>query len=86
MVRGFIKGMRVDAEGWKPLKRERPDLLKPMELLGTRAGWRKLEEGEEAAMHTTGSVRIAPAVRDIYAYWLPYRRAVQATPENAVRH
>jgi yecA family protein len=39
---GFIKGMRVDTEGWKPLKRERRDLLKPMELFGTRAGWRKL--------------------------------------------
>jgi hypothetical protein len=31
-------------------------------------------------------VRIAPAVREIYAYWLPYRRAVQAIPENAIRH
>ena len=83
---GFIKGMRVDTEGWKPLQRERPDLVKPMELFGTRAGWRKLEEGGEAAMHATWSVRIAPAVRDIFAYWLPCRRAVQATPENAVRH
>jgi uncharacterized protein len=83
---GFIKGIRVDREGWKPLKRERPDLLKPMELFGTRAGWRKLEAGGEAAMHATWSVRIAPAVREIYAYWLPYRRAVQAIPENAIRH
>jgi hypothetical protein len=78
--------MRVDAEGWKPLKRERPDLLKPMELFGTRAGWRKLEADGEAAMHATWSVRIAPAMRDIYAYWLPYRRTVQAAPEDGVRH
>ena len=35
---GFIKGMRMDAKGWEPLKRERPDLVKPMELFGTRAG------------------------------------------------
>jgi uncharacterized protein len=83
---GFIKGMRLDTEGWKPLKRERPELLRPIELFGTRAGWRKLEQGGEAAMHATWSVRIAPAVRAIYAYWLPYRRAVQATPESAIRH
>lgn len=83
---GFIKGMRLDAVGWKPLKRERPELLKPMELFGTRAGWCKLEEGGEAAMHATWSVRITPAVREIYAYWLPYRRAMQAMPENAIRH
>lgn len=83
---GFIKGMRVDSEGWKPLRRERADLLKPMELFGTRAGWRKLEADGEAAMHATWSVRIAPALREIYAYWLPYRRAVLATSENAIRH
>jgi uncharacterized protein len=83
---GFIKGMRMDSEGWKLMKRDRPELLKPMELFGTRAGWRKLEEGGETAMHATWSVRIAPAVREIYAYWLPYRRAVEAMPENAIRH
>jgi uncharacterized protein len=83
---GFIKGMRLDTEGWKPLKRERPELLKPIELFGTRAGWRKLEESGEAAMHATWSVRIAPAVREIYTYWLPYRRAVRATPESPIRH
>jgi len=73
--------MRMDSEAWKPLKRERPELLMPMELFGTRAGWRKLEAGGEAAMHATWSVRIAPAVRAIHAYWLPYRRAALAMPE-----
>jgi uncharacterized protein len=83
---GFVKGMRMDAESWKSLKRERPELLKPIELFGTRAGWRKLEAGGEAAMHATWSVRIAPAVRAIHAYWLPYRRAAHALPGNAIRH
>jgi uncharacterized protein len=83
---GFVKGMRMDSEAWKPLKRERPELLMPMELFGTRAGWRKLEAGGEAAMHATWSVRIAPAVRAIHAYWLPYRRAALAMPGDAVRH
>jgi uncharacterized protein len=83
---GFVKGMRMDPEGWKPLKREQPELLKPIELFGTRAGWRRLEAGGEEAMHATWSVRIAPAVRAIHAYWLPYRRVAQAMPGNAVRH
>jgi uncharacterized protein len=82
---GFVKGMRVDTEGWKPLRHERRDLLKPIELFGTRAGWRKLEEGGEAAMHATWSVRIAPAVRSIHAYWLPYRNATQG-PLGHIRH
>jgi uncharacterized protein len=83
---GFVKGMRMDAEGWKPLKREQPELLKPMELFGTRAGLRKLEAGGEETMRATWSVRIAPAVRAIQAYWLPYRRVALALPGDAVRH
>jgi uncharacterized protein len=83
---GFVKGMRVDAEGWKPLRGERRDLLKPIELFGTRAGWRKLQDGGEAAMHAAWSVRIAPAVREIYAYWLPYRGVMRAKPASSIRH
>jgi uncharacterized protein len=73
---GFIKGMRLDAAGWKPLKQQRPELLKPIELFGTRAGWRELKAGGDAAMHATWSPRIAPAVREIYAFWLPHRRGM----------
>ena len=50
---------------------------------GHPGGYGGLEAFEARA---TWSVRIAPAVREIYAYWLPYRRAVQAIPENAIRH
>jgi uncharacterized protein len=76
---GFIKGMRLDAVGWKPLARERPDLLKPMQLFGTRAGWKELEAGGEVAMHRRWSPKIAPAVRNIYAFWLPYRRRMTSS-------
>jgi uncharacterized protein len=31
---GFLKGMRLDTAAWKPLKRQRPDLLKPLQLFG----------------------------------------------------
>ena len=71
---GFIKGMRLDSAGWKLLKRERPELLKPIQLFGTRGGWNECEAGGEVKMHAAWSPRIAPAVRDIYAFWLPYRQ------------
>ena len=83
---GFFKGTRVDSAGWKPLKRERPELLKPLQLFGSPAGWREAEAGGAAKMHATWSVRIAPAVREIYRYWLPYRAALQARPASDRRH
>jgi len=73
---GFLKGMRLDAAAWKPLKRQRPDLIKPLHLFGTRAGWNELEAGGEEKMHRIWSRKIAPAVRQIYAFWVPHRRAV----------
>lgn len=44
---GFMKGVRLDAKAWKPIERERPELLKPLRLFGTRAGWRGLKAGGE---------------------------------------
>jgi len=71
---GFMKGLKLDTAGWKPLKRERPDLLKPLRLFGTSAGFRELDAGGADKMHALWSPRIEPAVRDIYAFWLPHRR------------
>jgi len=75
---GFIKGMRMDPTGWKLLRRERPELLKPIELFGTRGGWHECEAGGEVKMHAAWSPRIAPAVRDIHSFWLPQRHRVLA--------
>ncbi len=72
---GFLKGMRLDSAGWKPLKRARPDLLKPIELFGSKAGWRELEAGGDEKMHRRWSPKITPAVRAIHAYWIPHRIA-----------
>jgi len=73
---GFLKGMRLDTAAWRPLKQQRPDLLKPLLLFGTRAGWNELEAGGEERMHRIWSRKIAPAVRQIHAFWVPHRRAV----------
>jgi uncharacterized protein len=61
---GFIKGVRLDVKGWKVLDRQRPELLKPMRLFGTRAGWRELEAGGAVKMHTkwSGHLRVLVAV------------------------
>jgi uncharacterized protein len=82
---GFIKGVRLDAKAWRVLDKERPELLKPMRLFGTRAGWRELDAGGAVKMHTTWSGRVAPAVRDIYAFWLPHRRARLAMGDHEGR-
>jgi uncharacterized protein len=76
---GFIKGMRMDSSGWKLLRREKPDLLRPIELFGTRAGWQECKANGAAEMHAEWSPRIAPAVRDIHAFWLPWRLKVLAS-------
>jgi uncharacterized protein len=72
---GFLKGMRLDSAGWKSLKRARPDLLKPIELFGSKAGWRELKAGGNEKMHRRWSPKITPAVRAIHAYWIPHRIA-----------
>jgi len=70
---GFLKGMRLDAQGWKPLKRERPELLKPIELFGSPTGWKECEAGGEEKMHRRWSPKVTPAVKAIHAYWVPHR-------------
>jgi hypothetical protein len=76
VVLGFMKGLRLDTAAWKPLKRDRPELLKPLQLFGTNAGFLELDAGGADKMHALWSPRIEPAVRDIYTFWLPYRHRV----------
>jgi len=83
---GFLKGMRVDATAWKPLKRERHEVLKPIEQFGSKAGWRELEAGGEERMHRRWSPQIAPYVRAIHAYWIPHRIAQHRKRSGDVLH
>lgn len=83
---GFLKGMRMDSAGWKPLKQERPDLLKPLQLFGSPAGWMELKAGGDEVMHRRWSPQIAPAVRAIHAVWLPQRIAHHRQFSDAVLH
>ena len=88
---GFVKGMRLDSKAWMPLKKKRPDLLKPIELFGTPRGWKEMEASSDPEkMHRLWSKRIAPAVQEIQRFWLPRRQAASAAltapPESPTRH
>jgi uncharacterized protein len=83
---GFLKGMRLDRAGWRPLKRERPELLKPIELFGSKAGWRELEAGGDEKMHRRWSPKIAPAVRAIHSFWIPHRIARHRLERGGALH
>ena len=83
---GFLKGIRLDAAAWKPLKKQRPELLKPIELFGSPRGWKEISAGDGVAIHKKWSPKIAPSVRAIHQYWVPYREARYAAETNAVKH
>jgi uncharacterized protein len=78
---GYVKGIALDAETWQPLIEARPDWFEVIQLYGTRSGWERLKypvEGhpDSAARHQAFVDRIAPAARNIHAYWLT-RRSLQ---------
>jgi uncharacterized protein len=75
---GYVKGIALDPEGWQPLIDARPDWFEVIQLYGTKRGWERLKELVEAhedrvARHQAFVDRIAPAARNIHAYWLAQR-------------
>jgi uncharacterized protein len=78
---GYVKGIALDPVGWHPLIEARPDWFEVIHLYGTKSGWERLKELVDAhedsvARHQAFVDRIAPAARNIHAYWLA-RRAPQ---------
>jgi uncharacterized protein len=75
---GYVKGIALDAEAWQPLMEARPDWFEVIQLYGTPSGWERLKDLVEAhpdaaARHQAFVDRIAPAARNIHAYWLARR-------------
>jgi uncharacterized protein len=75
---GYVKGIALDPEGWQPLIHARPDWFEVIHLYGTKRGWERLKELVDAhedsvARHQAFVDRIAPAARNIHAYWLARR-------------
>jgi hypothetical protein len=77
----------LDPEGWQPLIDARPDWFEVIHLYGTKSGWGAAQaivtHEDSVARHQHFVDRIAPAARNIHAYWLA-RRARQERPRRPV--
>jgi uncharacterized protein len=75
---GFVAGMALDEEGWRPLMDadEGDDLLYPILLYGTEGGWeaRQAHPELEARLQDTAAA-LGDCVMGIHAWWLPTRKA-----------
>jgi uncharacterized protein len=87
---GYVKGMSIDAKGWEPLREAHPEWLEPIELYGTKEGWDRLKtlvdnHPDTDARHQQWVDRIAPAAKQIHAYWLARRAAETETIRSRQR-
>ena len=77
---GFMLGVSVFNEPWDSVIKERHELLAPMVLLGTEAGWDILEKSKDNKRATQGAYEsIADNVSMLYEY---FRRQREAATEK----
>src|SRR5665811_2434313 len=81
---GYVKGIALDPSGWQPLVEAHPDWFEVIHLYGTESGWDRLKKLVEAhedayARHQALVDLIAPAARNIHAYWLARRAPAEDT-------
>jgi uncharacterized protein len=74
---GFVKGMALDEKAWQPLmdSEEGADMLYPIMLYGTEAGWERLRDDpmlEER--HGEFAASLGECVMAIMDWWLPLRK------------
>ncbi len=84
---GFVEGIALDAEAWQDLLEadEHKDLMFPIFLHGTDAGWEELQKSEELLSRETEFVDALPdCVIGIHEFWLPFRQA--AAGKQTFRH
>jgi uncharacterized protein len=75
---GFVRGMALDEEGWRPLMEaeEGEDMLYPILLYGTEAGWDELEQHPELEQrHDEYVASLGERVMAIMDWWLPVRES-----------
>jgi uncharacterized protein len=72
---GFMKGVKLDDEGWLPLIAGKPDWLSTILLYGTEEGWEALEKKNLSPdEHKALAEGLAGTVRKIHSFWLEQRR------------
>jgi uncharacterized protein len=75
---GFVKGMALDEPGWRPMMdtEEGDDMLYPILLYGTEAGWDELRDNPLLAdRHEEFAAALGDCVMAIQEWWLPTRKA-----------
>src|SRR5258705_9931327 len=75
---GYVKSIALAPLGWRPLVKAQPGWFEVIHLYGTESGWDRLKELVEAnkaadPRHQAFVDLIAPAARNIHAYWLARR-------------
>jgi len=72
---GFMKGVKLDDEGWLPVIAGKPDWLSTILLYGTEEGWEALEKKSLSSdEHKALAEGLAGTVRKLHAFWLEQRR------------
>ena len=84
---GFILGTRVLNDPWDVVFKDHPELVSPMVLLGTEAGWELLDKSKDMKRATQGAYEsIAERIKKLYEYFLEQREAAaeerMAQPES----
>jgi uncharacterized protein len=75
---GFVQGMALDEEGWQPFldSEEGEELLYPILLYGTEAGWQELQNDPRMQERNAELVAsLGDVVLAVQAHWLPQRKA-----------
>lgn len=75
---GFVKGIAIDEEAWQPLMdtEEGDDMLFPIMLYGTEAGWDELRDNPTLEdRHEEFAASLGECVMAIQQWWLPFRKA-----------
>ena len=72
---GFMKGVRLDSEGWLPVLVGKPDWMSTIMLYGTEEGWDALKQKNLSLdEHKALADGLADTVRQIHSLWLEQRR------------
>ena len=72
---GFMKGVRLDSDGWLPLVIAKPHWMSTITLYGTEEGWEALEKRDLSLdEHKALAAGLAGTVQKIHAFWLEQRR------------
>jgi len=75
---GYMRGVALDADAWSASDADIEELLRPIQLWGTKEGWRRIDAMSDADQERERKA-IPQSVRTLHKYWLE-RRSPQSAP------